>query len=365
MAKHNQPGSDPELRPFRDALAQPGASPADRFIALGLGALYASDRSEEAEQAVVTQGWSRLAEPARKLARRRRRSYLLGELLRSWNLRPRQLLAAAFALALIFVPIERRSMQTRKVLVESRVTLAAESQELRLLGGAEVQVEHGAVEIDQRDRGHTRIALSRGQVRLQVPPIPDRGRLVVETTDAAVIVHGTRFTVRKLDAGSTAVAVEEGLVEVRPLGGNRPPIFLRPRESTVVPNLSRYLDELAIRARHMVETQRCEDPDGTLDRALELAPAGSDPSAIQYLKGFCAAQRKDSESAIRWFEEAARTSRDLVRADNALARAARLRAERSEEEGAAAWRRYLERFPQGLQREMAERSLSAAQEHED
>lgn len=366
MARHNQPGSEPDLRPFRDALAQPGASPADRFIALGLGALYATDRSEEVEQATLAEGWSRIAEPARKLARRRRRSYLLGELLRSWNLRPRQLLAAAFVLALIFAPIERRSMQTvsRKALIESRVTLTAESQELRLLGGAEVQVEHGAVEIDQRDRGQTRIALSRGLVRLHVPPIPDRGRLVVETSDAAVIVHGTRFTVRKLDAASTAVAVEEGLVEVRPLGGNRPPIFLRPRESTVVPNLSRYLDELAIRARHLVETQRCEDPDRTLDRALELAPAGSDPSAIQYLKGFCAAQRKDNEAAIRWFEEAARTSRDLVRADNALARAARLRAEHSEGEAAAAWRRYLERFPEGLHREMAERSLAAAHNHE-
>lgn len=364
MATHNPISSDPELRPLRDALAQPDASPADRFIALGLGALYTSDRTEEDEQAALAQGWSRLGESAKKLARRRRRSYLLRELLRSWNLRPRQLLAAAFALALIFAPVERRSMQTvsQKVVVASRVALTAESQELRLLGGAEVQVEHGAVEIDQRDRGHTRIALARGQVRLQVPPIPDRGRLVVETSDAAVIVHGTRFTVRKLDATSTAIAVEEGLVEVRPLGGSRPPIFLRPRESTVVPSLGRYLDDLARRAKQMIETQRCEDPDGTLDRALELAPAGSDPSEIQYLKGFCAAQRKDNEAAIRWFEEAARTSRDAVRADNALARAARLRAERSQEEGDAAWRRYLDRFPQGLHHEMAERSLSAGHE---
>lgn len=360
MATRNQTGSDAELRPFRDPLALPGASPADRFIALGLSALYPSDGAEEAEQAALASGWSRLADSARKVARRRRRAYLLRELLRSWNLRPRQLFVAAFALALIFAPVERRGMQTvpYKVLVAPRVALTAESQELRLLGGAEVQVEHGAVEIDQRDRGHTRIALTRGQVRLQVPPIPDRGRLVVETSDAAVIVHGTRFTVRKLDAASTAVAVEEGLVEVRPLGGSRPPIFLRPRESTVVKSLGRYLDELMSRARSLVEAQRCDDPDGVLDRALELAPEGSDPSAIQYLKGFCAAQRKDNEAAIRWFEEAARTSPDSVRADNALARAARLRAERSAAEGAAAWHHYLERFPQGLHREMAERSLS-------
>lgn len=365
MGKHDPQSPAAELVPLRAAAAQPGARLEDRYLAAGLSALYRQDAATVGDPAALAAGWERLQEHAQQLARQRRRSYLLRELLGALGPRPMQLMAACLLLLLLLAPADRpapvqpHASTTPTLLVEApHASLTGESKAIRLRVGAEMQLDHGTVRIEQEDRGQTRIALTQGAVRLAVPPLPGRGRLVVETSDAEVIVHGTRFTVRKVDAFSTAVAVDEGLVEVRPQGGGRGALFLRPGESVTVPGLARYKEEVQSQAAKLIEAGRCEDPERSVLRYLDLSPSGTDVSAAQYLQGFCAAQRKDAEDAIRWFERAAGLSQDPVRADNALARAAKLRADRSETDGELAWRRYLARFPQGLHRESALRFLT-------
>lgn len=367
MAKHDPAGHTATPVPLRAAAQQPDASLEERYLASGLAALYPENSADApgAPQAAMAAGWERLQEPAQRLARQRRRSYLLRELVAAWLPRPLQLAAAGLLLLLLLSPADRPAVVFPPAAVPSAVVvnsvhagLSGVSGTLRLRVGAEVKGDNATVTIEQEDRTQTRIALSQGAVRLQVPPLPGRGKLVVVTSDAEVIVHGTRFTVRKIDDSSTSVAVDEGLVEVRPQGGGRSSVFLRPGESITVPSLSRYKETVRSHAGELIDAGRCDDPEHSVERYLELAPAGADISAAQYLKGFCSAQRKDGEEAVRWFERAAATSQDPVRADNALARAAKLRADRSEPDGAVAWRRYLERFPQGLHRESAERFLA-------
>lgn len=357
MASADRHSSDADLVPLRVMAEKLGGSPEDRFLAEGLAALY-----PEAPMTPAS-GWERLQADALQVARQRRRRYLLKELFSNLVPRPMRLLAASLLVVLFLSPGDRKDAQRaghgQAELVEAPHTaLAGESRSARLLAGAELVVEQGSIEIEQQDRSETRIMLTAGAIRLQVPPLPGRGRLLVITSDADVIVHGTRFTVRKADAESTTVTVDEGLVEVRPNGGGRAPVFLRPGEEINVPGLSRYRSQIAARAQQLIAEGRCDDPENSVDKYLELTEEGADLSAAQYLKGFCAAQRRDAEVAIHWFERAASSSQDLVRADNALARAAKLRAERSEADGLLAWRRYLERFPTGLHHKSAERFLS-------
>ncbi len=369
MAKRDRESLAADPVPLRTLAQQADTDPADRLLAEGLAALYedASTANSASAQATSVAGWERLQAQAQSLAQRRRRRYLLRELVATWIARPLPLLAACGLLVLILAPSDHPvpapvvtpARIPSAVLVEnSHAEFSSVAQTVRLRAGAELQADHATVAIEQADRLQTRIALSAGSIRLQVPPLPGRGKLVVATSDAEVIVHGTRFTVRKVDAASTAVSVDEGLVEVRPQGGDRMPVFLRPGESITVPSLTRYKEEVETHAATLIEAGRCEDPDHSVARYLSLAPAGADVSAAQYLQGFCAAQRKESDEAIRWFERAAANSHDQVRADNALARAAKLRADRSESDGKVAWRRYLDRFPQGLHRESAARSLT-------
>jgi hypothetical protein len=355
MASADRQRSDADLVPLRVMAEKLGASSEDRLLADGLTALYPEAPMNPAS------GWERLQAEALQIARQRRRRYLLKELFSNLVPRPMRLLAASLLVVLFLSPGDKAdsTLQSQAELVDAPHTaIAGESRSARLLAGAELLVQQGSIEVEQEDRSETRILLTAGAVRLQVPPLPGRGRLVVITSDADVIVHGTRFTVRKADAESTTVTVDEGLVEVRPNGGGRAPVFLRPGEEINVPGLARYRGQIAARAQQLIAEGRCEDPDGNVDKYLELTEEGTDLSAAQYLKGFCAAQQRNAELAIRWFERAAGSSQDMVRADNALARAAKLRAEHSEADGLAAWRRYLERFPTGLHHKSAERFLT-------
>ncbi|MGD8862167.1 MAG: FecR family protein [Myxococcales bacterium] len=63
------------------------------------------------------------------------------------------------------------------------------------------------------------LRLTRGEVSCAVPPLGEAGRFAVNTPDARVVVHGTRFSVRVGDG--TCVRVREGLVAVHHAGGER------------------------------------------------------------------------------------------------------------------------------------------------
>lgn len=75
--------------------------------------------------------------------------------------------------------------------------------------------------VDAGARGRETLSLSRGRVDIEVPKRPDPIAFSVETPDARVVVHGTRFSV-EVDPlkknGATRVAVSRGIVSVHARG---------------------------------------------------------------------------------------------------------------------------------------------------
>jgi hypothetical protein len=257
-----------------------------------------------------------------------------------------------------------RSHDAPALEVREQVALqsTATGKKVTLRCGAELELAQGRADIEQRDGQSPAIHLRSGRVSLQVPPLRG-GRLTVTTSDAEVIVHGTRFLVKRQDAeDATLVEVQEGLVEVRPLGGKRSAIFLRAGERALVPSSAAFLRQLGAQVGELIDGARCdESASRVLDAYLDAAPAETDVSGALYLRGSCAAARGDLVNALPAFEKVAAQAKSELRADNALARIAQLRASGSRLDGAAAWRRYLDRFPQGQHRESAQRYLRELQ----
>lgn len=349
-----------ELLTLRAAVQGGDAEPEEHLLLRGLGQLY----PEEPPPSVSSAGWESLAGEARRAARSRRRGYLLGEFWRSLGARRWVALAAVPAALLLAVGLRGRAGRvsaspTVQLVVAAHTELVAapsETKEVRLSSGAELRLLRGAATVEQGDQRRTQVVLGAGAVALRVPPLPSGSKMVVTTADAEVIVHGTRFRVRKDAADATEVEVDEGLVEVRPLGGGRPAVFLRPGERVRVPSLPSYVGGLSRKVDALVASRRCTDPEGSLDTYLRIAPQGSDISEAQYLKGYCLVEQGRADDALAYFEQAA-DSADPTRADNALARAAQLLAGRDPARGKAAWGQYLHRFPQGHHRALAERAL--------
>lgn len=235
----------------------------------------------------------------------------------------------------------------------------AHSQHLVLRAGAQLVLSTGQLQVEQADRNRPALHLAVGRVALAVPPIVVGGQLVVHTADAQVIVHGTRFSVERPSGHQhTLVAVEEGLVEVRPEGGHRPAVFLRAGESLLVESLPAYRESLRTQVSALIEHERCDAPsDQILTRYFDAVAPSEDISAARYLRGTCAAARGDTALAVSLLEQVAQSAGSALRKDNALARSAQLRAERSPAEGVGAWQQYLDRFPNGQHRATAQRFL--------
>jgi hypothetical protein len=360
--------SDRDTKPedLLRALDRPGASPEDRMLAQGLASLYPDAPPPPARE----EGWATIAGSARRHASRRWRRYLLRELLES--LRPRLMgalaLGTAAGLAILLVSQIRRAREPRPMLLsaaQEALPAAAEPQAVQLLDGTVLQIapRTAGLRINQADQRRPRVQLATGTVQVKVPRSPSR-KLVVATSDVEVIVHGTRFDVRKLEPDATQVAVYDGLVEVRPVGGKRAPAFLRPGESLIVPSAARYHAQLARQVGELITATRCDDPDRIVSAYLESAPPAEDVSAALYLQGYCAAQQGNAAAALGLFEQVAERARDVTRADNALARVAQLRAAQDRAAGRDAWERYLRRFPDGLHRDLARRALHQDHDHD-
>jgi hypothetical protein len=126
----------------------------------------------------------------------------------------------------------------------------------------------------------------------------------------------------------------------------------------VVPSRVAYVRQLGEKIGALAESGRCDEQASTLiSDYLDHASPAMDVSAAQYLKGSCAAARGDVAGALSAFDRVAASSDSPLRAENALARSAQLRAATSASDGALAWQRYLDRFPQGQHRESAQRYL--------
>ncbi len=362
--------------PLRSMLHQAGTDPGDRLLGQALWGLYPDTALKERDA-----GWGALEAEALRLAHKRSRRYHLWELVKSfgqthflaytalavvplvvgwflWPPRPALMVAHGPAHPVIIsAPVT--TAQTQR---EARLTLqaGADQKQARILCGAQLKLDRGHADIEQSNAHRPRITLHDGLLAVQVPTLGSGGKLVVVTADAEVIVHGTRFQVDKRQADSTQVVVQEGLVEVRPLGGRQTPVFLRAGEQLTVPSARAYRLHIEKQVEERIESRSCEDKSGALDVYLDTAPRDVDTSAALYLKGSCAADRGERETALSCFERVTASSPNVTRADNALARIAQLHATGSLADGAAAWRRYLLRFPQGLHRESAQLFLKEA-----
>lgn len=358
---------DPDLVPLRSFGA--ARDPGERLLAGALGRLYPDLPPPPADPKL----WLSIEAEAETLARKRRRAHALREQLLGIG-RGRLLAYAALAAALLLVPwlLPRAPELVREAPAPAPISAArAELSSgpaggegsARLFSGARLHISRGSAEIDQAEPARARIALRSGLLGVAVPKLAPGGSLRVVTADAEVIVHGTRFAVSKLQANATEVRVHEGLVEVQPIGGGRQPVFLRGGEKLTVPSAGRYLAQLAGQLNELLSRGACAERDlQDVDAFLDGAAAGTDVSAALYLKGYCAVQRGRTAEAIASFERAGASAADPVRADNALARAAQLLAQQGRAQGTLGWRRYLERFPDGLHRESARRYLGKGPE---
>lgn len=324
-------------------------------------------------------GWNELEEPALRLAQRRRWRFHLKEFWRNIGATKLVLSAAGVALILLLGTLGVRALgltakRGRDAAPQTPVAPLARDEDRQdelaleagsspagatLRCGARLHAVAASVYVDQKDGSRPVIKLKRGRVAVQVPPMPSGGSLRVQTHDAEVIVHGTRFQVERREPEDlTVVSVEEGLVEVRPIGGRRIAVFLRAGEQLRVPSRDSYVRQLGEQLRPILDAGRCDEQASTvLESFLADVDAETEVSAALYLKGSCAAARGDQESALEAFEKVAASSRSPLRADNALARCAELRAAVNAADGALAWQRYLLRFPKGQHRESAQRYL--------
>lgn len=384
----NQPkdgASNEELRPLRSLLGAPNASqlaPEERLLAQAFQSLADHSDSQDTSDSLR---FSELEGAAQRMARRRRWRYHLWE---AWQDMGNLRLFASAAALLLVISVTVLSLKgsggtddrsalsrlyqrvTDPVFSQDQISIESEKESAKTLRcGAQIAVA-GRVDVEQKERFRPHIKLARGQVRVQVPPMPSGGKLVVSTPDAEVIVHGTRFSVQRKDNQTeTSVRVEEGLVEVQPRGGNRAAVFLRAGESLTVPSLSQYVEKLGSAVGKLIEEGRCDASAEALLRsyldsgmAESATETGIAVSAARYHQGSCAASRGEIEAAVSLFESVAKG--EGIRADNALARIAQLRAEQDHAAGVAAWNRYLSRFPHGLHGESAHRYLQESPPNE-
>lgn len=247
------------------------------------------------------------------------------------------------------------------------VTPPDASAELRLSSATELSVAPSSELEIRRQRPspgvfEERVRLRTGRVALAVPKLGTRGKVSVETSDALVEVHGTRFSVHVVEDAPgvqfTEVTVRDGRVLVRAAGeshllgagdsfSTRPPAPPAPREPIAGPPAPAPLEkaEPQKRARKAAAPRRPSPSElaeqNRLLEAAELAQRGGMPTlAVERLE-LLIARYPESELAHN-----ARVERFRV-----LERAGR------HEAAVSAARAYLLRHPRGFAREEAERLI--------
>jgi tetratricopeptide (TPR) repeat protein len=201
-----------------------------------------------------------------------------------------------------------------------------------------------------RDEAHRAVVrLEAGTVRLRVPRLPAGGGLEVVTPDARVQVKGTRFTVERLPAGETRVAVTEGLVWVTPTGRNRARLVLGAGQQEVVPGEDLYLRQLEARLSAALAAGQLAEAARLAQQCLDVATS---PARVGDVKLRLAAIRTrlgDLAEAARLYREVGEGPGHPVTRQNALAFLARLQQRQGRgAESEATWRTLLSRHPGGL-----------------
>lgn len=207
-----------------------------------------------------------------------------------------------------------------------------------------------------------RLVLRRGRLELAVDPLRADQRFIVELPDGELEVKGTRFVI-EADGGRTlGVRVLEGRVMLRLrerasallVAGDA---YAAPSSQAVPPADAAAPDEAAMprQASKPARTARASSRDASVPEAPAAAVVPT-PTASAFTQAMSAFSAGDYGRADELFAGFAREHPDDARVEDALFLRAVARSRRGDASGARAIaRQYLERFPNGLRRDDAER----------
>jgi hypothetical protein len=260
--------------------------------------------------------------------------------------------AAAVAVAVVVVALQsepqRGSLESTRIATEEATTHA-------VLGDVSVEAEpRTSLVAVESDTGGWLVVLERGAATFAVPHREGRPPFVIESGGMSVEVVGTRFRVERTLA-STSVETFEGIVRVTSRGEIRL-VRRGERWSSTPPSRTAATEPVALSAAY--------EPSGGEPQHEEPTPAST--SARDRRAEFERAasyEASDPDRAIRLYRQL------LPRGDtwsaNALYAVARLELERGRDAVAAReLRRYLARFPRGVNADDAARLLARIERHE-
>ncbi|MGC4116540.1 MAG: FecR domain-containing protein [Myxococcales bacterium] len=219
-----------------------------------------------------------------------------------------------------------------------------------LESGAEVRIEIGKVERVPSGKDEERLFLGAGSVSLQVPKLKGGRTVAVCTPDAEVRVHGTRFQVIRDEKG-TSVSVAEGLVEVKPYGGGRSPVFVKAGETTKVETPAAYRKALRDAAQASLDRGDFAGAQQRLSDLLATELDVSERAEAYALLAWSLSGSGNRSAAVEQYRHALEMLPEGERplwADNAAAELALLLEQVDAAKAPQAWRDYLRRFPDGV-----------------
>jgi len=337
LARERGAALDPELRDHIRSCAACGASNA-RLDALD------QDLDALAGDVDAPPPFETVAGPARIVARGRRQARFARRML------PVALACAGAGVAAVVATLTLHHPGGRLAVAGEVLDASRGLTEAGLADGARVTVVSGRAVVEASDGRRAVVRLETGSAFLSVPHLGTDRTFAVTTDEVEVRVHGTRFEVARGSQG-TRVSVADGTVEIRPRDRPGEAFLLGRGQSRLIEGLPQR--RLRARAAAIAALdQRDDSTVGDKIRAwLESDPPAEEAAEANALLAWKLSRDGDRAGALRCYRRALAllpAGRAPLWADNACAQLALLEEGDGAEAGAAAWRRYLERFPAGV-----------------
>ena len=255
---------------------------------------------------------------------------------------------------------------------ELRVAVAGDTidasrgvSEAALADGARVTVVAGRAVVEASDRSRAVVRLETGTAFVNVPRLGAGRSFVVATEELEARVRGTRFEVRRGGQG-TIVSVSEGTVEIRPrdqpAGQPAAAFLLGKGESRLVEGLAQRRSQARAAARASLDRPDDSSAEDQIRAWLATDPPAEEAAEAYALLGWKMSRDGNRAGAAESYRRALAllpADRTPLWADNACARLALLEESAGAAARAAAWRRYLHRFPDGVHAATARSRIAA------
>ncbi|MBI5546882.1 MAG: FecR domain-containing protein [Deltaproteobacteria bacterium] len=345
-------GSDPELQ------AHLASCPHCSALARSLAGMDAA-LSEAMQRPASLPPFDRLVASAERAARSRRRRVALR------RCAPYLLTGGLAAAASLLIALGAGVLGSRDVTPAQHGAALVASDKPRSIAvpsGAMARLDRGRATVARRDEREERLRLESGSISVTVPRLESGRAFFVQTEEVEVQVHGTRFRVVEETSGTT-VTVDEGLVEIRPLGPGRSATMLRPGESRSIEPLATFRARIKAEAVGALDRGEIAPAERSLRELLATEPEPLLGAEAHAMLAWAAAGRGDRPTALSEY----RLSVSLLPAgeaplwaENASAEMALLLEQLEPESARGAWLEYARRFPRGFHIDFA-RERSAAE----